>query len=276
MCSYECDNIFISDGRQAMVSNVVYIANAWFPVGQEQDEYILKWLREKRDIIELEELGYEGPNQFHIFQFAIGDDILDVYSSWFEQMNLRHNTPQVVSKKFKAKIRNNIRLYDTTHNHNITVSSTLPFNAIDQTSEQRSQRKQGHPVNFMDVFSLFALAFGDSNEGELKRQFLCSPCVIEKEFSSYTEESRAANNTNSLDRSLERSGDATMAESILEESEGLNDQDYNTQQHSERNKKEQASMIKNLKLPIVPQSDRTLRQNNLPRHTPVPIVPPQN
>jgi hypothetical protein len=43
-------------GRKTLVSNVVYIADAWFPVGNENNNDLLKWLHNLSDIIELPEL----------------------------------------------------------------------------------------------------------------------------------------------------------------------------------------------------------------------------
>ena len=77
-----------------MVSNVVYIAEAWFP---EDEHELLNWIHKQRDIIELTET-----------ENVSGDDMVHRYSTFLDEMNLQHNTPIDVPKSFKREIMNNI------------------------------------------------------------------------------------------------------------------------------------------------------------------------
>jgi hypothetical protein len=50
MCANGCDYKFNREGRKTLVSNVVYIPEAWFP---EDKHELLNWIHKQRDIIEL-------------------------------------------------------------------------------------------------------------------------------------------------------------------------------------------------------------------------------
>jgi hypothetical protein len=177
---------------------VVYIAEAWFP---EDKHELLNWIRKQRDT---ETVNASGKKSYE-FQFALGDDMVHMYSSFLEDMNLQHNTPKDVPKIFKREITINIRAYGQNHAHYITVKSTLPYKAFDhKSSEDRQRRKL---LQFMEVVAMMEIAFGISNQGGLNKQLLCNPCFIGEDY-SYTKDSMKKNSNLPSDESLEGSGSA--------------------------------------------------------------------
>ena len=162
-------------------------------------------IRKQRDIIELSETVNASGKKCYVFQFALGDDMVHMYSSFLEDMNLQHNTPKDVPKSFKCAIMNNIRAYGHNHAHYITVKSTLPYKAFDHKSSDPRERRK--PLQFMEVVAMMEIAFGISNQGGLNKQLLCNPCFLGEEY-FYTKDSMKKNSNLPSDESLEGSGSA--------------------------------------------------------------------
>ena len=100
MCANGCAYKFNREGSETLVSNVVYIPEAWFP---EDEHELLNWIRKQRDIIELTETVNASGKKCYVFQFALGDDMVHNYSPFLDDIKLQHNTPKEVPKSFKLK-----------------------------------------------------------------------------------------------------------------------------------------------------------------------------
>ncbi len=72
MCANGCAYKFNREGRETLVSNVVYIAEAWFP---EDKHELLNWISKQSDIIELTETVNASGKKCYVFQFALGYDM---------------------------------------------------------------------------------------------------------------------------------------------------------------------------------------------------------
>ena len=73
----------------------------------------LKWIRAQKDIIELEEETIDNET-FYVFQFVLGDRMVDLYSESLQK--LQHNQRTPISKTLRCLIKTNINSYQLKHN----------------------------------------------------------------------------------------------------------------------------------------------------------------
>ena len=134
----------------------------------------LKWLRAQKDIIELEEETIENETVY-VFQFVLGDYMVDLYSEYLQQSQHNERTP--TSKALRCAIRTNIISYQHRHNCEVTVKSTFPFRASATNPLNNGSKKE---LEWMDILWLiYSIHGGDSYKGCLLRQLLSSPCYID-------------------------------------------------------------------------------------------------
>ena len=134
----------------------------------------LKWLRAQKDIIELEEETIENETVY-VFQFVLGDRMVDLYSEYLQQ--LQHNQRTPISKTLRCVIRSNVISYQHRHNCEVTVKSTFPFRASATNPLNNGSKKE---LEWMDILWLiYSIHGGDSYKGYLLRQLLSSPCYID-------------------------------------------------------------------------------------------------
>ena len=134
----------------------------------------LKWLRAQKDIIELEEETNENETVY-VFQFVLGDYMVELYSEYLLQS--QHNERTLTSKALRCAIRTNVMSYQHRHNCEVTVKSTFPFRASATNPLNNGSKKD---LEWMDILWLiYSIHGGDSYKGCLLRQLLSSPCYID-------------------------------------------------------------------------------------------------
>ena len=134
----------------------------------------LKWIRAQKDIIELNEETIDNETVY-VFEFVLGDDMVDLYSE--NLTKLQHNVCTPISKKLRCEIRSNINTYQNNHNCEVAVKSTFPFRA--SATNPPNNRINKKELGWMDILWLiYSIHGGDSYKGCLLRQLLSSPCYI--------------------------------------------------------------------------------------------------
>jgi hypothetical protein len=142
------------------------------------------WIRNQKDIIELDPFTADGVKYF-VIQFILGDDTVELYSSFLTE--LPQNVKTHVTKNFKIEIRANIRNYKNGHAHHLTVTSTFPYWAVECKQGQAYSKKkfQEKYLQFMEVLMLIRKI---SYEANVLIQLMSSHCLIEEKDLSFTKD----------------------------------------------------------------------------------------
>jgi hypothetical protein len=163
------------------MTSVIYIAEVYISSTHTDT---LKWIRKQRDIIELEEETIDK-KLFHVFQFVLGDDMVNLYSKFLT--TLKHNERTAVQKAMRCAIISNTNSYKINHENNIMVTSTYPFRAREELISKK--RSNNRVLEWMHVRLLIDSIHGhDTSKGYLLTQLLSSPCYIETGL-KYTKDS---------------------------------------------------------------------------------------
>ena len=169
-------------------SNVVYIGEIHIHSKYPKDSDTLTWIRIHKDIIELNTLPTDEGGGTYVFQFVLGDAMVDLYSTFLTF--LQNNKPEEVTNKMKLKIKGNIVNYEGGHAHQLFVTSIFPFQAIEyhrQVDKKKMMKNQDKYLQVMDVLVLIESIYGDSFTGNLLKQLISSMCYRQKEM-SYTKD----------------------------------------------------------------------------------------
>ena len=147
----------------------------------------MTWIRNQKDIIELDPFTTDGVKYF-VFQFVLGDDMVELYSSFLTE--LPQNVKTHVTKNFKIEIRANIRNYQNGHAHHLTVTSTFPYRAVEYKQGQAYSKKkfQEKYLQFMEVLMLIRKIYGDSYNANVLIQLMSSHCFIEEKDLPFTKD----------------------------------------------------------------------------------------